>query len=85
MNISKKSSAKAIVLEKSVVALPLSTPHFLRERQVLLYFPVSRAELWNRVRDGRFPKPLKLSPKVAVWKSHDILQFLQDTGCVEAA
>lgn len=62
-------------------ALPLSEPHFLREKRVLQYIPVSRAELWNRVKAGTFPRPTKLSPRVAVWKSTDILRVLREYGC----
>ncbi|MEL7638443.1 MAG: AlpA family phage regulatory protein [Solidesulfovibrio sp.] len=65
--------------------LPLTTPHLLRERQVLQHFPVSRSELWNRVRDGRFPAPVKLSPKVAAWRSVDVLRVLEEYGCVDGA
>lgn len=72
--------------KKSTVApLPLTTPHLLRERQVLQHFPVSRSELWNRVREGRFPAPVKLSRKIAAWRSQDILQVLQEYGCVDGA
>lgn len=67
----------------TVAPLPLSIPHLMRERQVLQHFPVSRSELWNRVREGRFPAPIKLSPKVAAWRSQDILRVLQEYG-VEA-
>ncbi|MHC1710595.1 MAG: helix-turn-helix transcriptional regulator [Solidesulfovibrio sp.] len=84
MTLANKSS-KAATVGKSCVALPLSTPHLMRERQVLQFYPVSRAELWNRVRDGRFPKPVKLSPKISAWRSGDILRVLQDCGCVEGA
>jgi len=63
--------------------LPLSVPHLLRERQVLLYVPISRADLWNRVRDGRFPRPIKLSAKVSAWRSGDVLQVLRECGCLE--
>lgn len=68
------------VVNKKSAPLPLSVPHFLRERQVLQYYPVSRGELWNRVKNGSFPQPVKLSPKVAAWRSIDILQVLQQHG-----
>jgi len=79
MLITKRSSVKGSVLP----LLPLSEPHLLRERQVLMHFPISRSELWNRVREGRFPAPVKLSPKVSAWRSQDVLRVLEEYG-VEA-
>ena len=34
--------------------------------------PVSAATWWAGVKSGRYPKPLKLSPRVTVWKVEDI-------------
>jgi len=79
----KESAKKATVVKKVVAQLPLEVPHLLRERQVLQFFPVSRGELWLRVKDGRFPRPVKLSPKISAWRSNDILAVLREHG-VEA-
>lgn len=79
MTITKRPTAKVATLP----ILPLTTPHLLRERQVLQHFPVSRSELWARVREGRFPAPVKLSRKIAAWRSQDILEVLREYG-VEA-
>jgi len=40
--------------------------------KVLSIIPVSRAHWWAGVAAGRFPKGIKLSDRVTVWKSHDI-------------
>ena len=37
---------------------------FLRERQVLVFVPISKSPLWRRVASGSFPAPVKLSPRV---------------------
>ena len=34
--------------------------------------PVGRSTWWAGVRCGRYPKPLKLSPGVTVWRVEDI-------------
>lgn len=34
--------------------------------------PVSKSTWWQGVKDGRFPKPLKLGPRTTVWKAEDI-------------
>jgi prophage regulatory protein len=34
--------------------------------------PVGKSTWWAGVKDGRFPKPLKLGPKITVWRAEDI-------------
>jgi len=34
--------------------------------------PVSASSWWAGVRDGRFPKPIKLGPRTTVWRGSDI-------------
>jgi prophage regulatory protein len=38
---------------------------------------LSRSEIYRRLKDGRFPKSQKLSPRVAVWSSTDIRHFCE--------
>lgn len=78
-------STKATPKSQATTPLPLTTPHFLREKQVLQHFPVSRSELWNRVRDGRFPAPVKLSARVSAWRSGDVMRVLAEYGCTGEA
>jgi len=44
--------------------------------------PVSPATVWRWVREGRFPKPFKLSDRVTVWNISDVDAFVarQDGG-----
>ena len=51
-------------------AVPVNV--FLRLPQVLTRVPISRSTLWRRVHDGSFPKPVKLSDRITVWRSEDI-------------
>lgn len=46
--------------------------------------PVSPATVWRWVREGRFPKPFKLSDRVTVWNISDVDAFVarQDGGRV---
>ena len=39
--------------------------------------PVSHSHWYQGVKDGRFPKGIKLSPRVTVWKESDILALMQ--------
>ena len=34
--------------------------------------PVSKSTWWAGVKDGRFPKPMKLGARVTVWRAEDI-------------
>lgn len=34
--------------------------------------PVSKSTWWQGVREGRFPKPVKLGPRTTAWKAKDI-------------
>ena len=40
--------------------------------------PVSKSTWWAGVKDGRFPKPLKLGKRVTVWRISDIRQLLEE-------
>jgi hypothetical protein len=39
--------------------------------------PVSKTTWWQGVKDGRFPKPLKLSPNVTVWRVEDVRALIE--------
>jgi len=34
--------------------------------------PVSKSTWWDGVRTGRFPKPVKLGPRITAWRVEDI-------------
>jgi prophage regulatory protein len=38
--------------------------------------PVSKSAWWAGVRNGRFPKPVKIGPNTTAWRARDIKQFL---------
>ena len=39
--------------------------------------PISRSAWWKGVKEGKFPKPVKLSPKVTVWRGSDLQSLLE--------
>lgn len=45
---------------------------FVRIQTILSIVPVCRNTWWNGVRDGRFPKPVKLGPNITAWRAEDI-------------
>ena len=50
---------------------------FMRQKQVLVLVPFSKSTLWRRIQEGSFPKPVKLSPRVTVWRTSDILGWIE--------
>ena len=41
-----------------------------------LIIPISKTAWWNGVKDGIYPKPIKLSDNVTVWRSDDIQKLV---------
>ena len=54
---------------------------FLRVKQILAPngpIPVSKSTWWAGVKDGRFPKPMKLGKRVTVWRAEDIQALIEN-------
>ena len=45
--------------------------------------PISKSSWWEGVSNGRYPAPLKLSPKVTVWRVKDIREMIARLGDVD--
>ena len=41
--------------------------------------PVSKSTWWAGVKDGRYPKPVKLGPRITAWKVEDIRALIERT------
>jgi prophage regulatory protein len=39
--------------------------------------PVSKSTWWEGVKSGRFPKPVKLGPRITAWRVEDIRQLIE--------
>jgi prophage regulatory protein len=42
--------------------------------------PVSKSTWWEGVKSGRFPKPVKLGPRITAWRVEDIRALIDATG-----
>ncbi|HAT6936577.1 TPA: AlpA family phage regulatory protein [Legionella pneumophila] len=42
--------------------------------------PVGKSTWWEGVRSGRYPKPVKLGPRITAWRVEDIRKLIE-TGC----
>lgn len=52
------------------------TEFLLRLPDVLKGFPVSRSSWLQGVKDGRYPKPVKIGARAVAWKSSDIAALI---------
>lgn len=41
--------------------------------------PICKSTWWNGVASGRYPKPVKLSPRVTVWRVEDIRALIANS------
>jgi predicted DNA-binding transcriptional regulator AlpA len=60
-------------------------PHtgFLRLSSILAPkgpIPVGRSTWWAGVKEGRFPKPVKLGPRITAWRVEDIRALIENGG-----
>ena len=59
---------------------PFPESGFVRLRQILAPLgpiPVSKSTWWAGVKSGRYPKPIKLGPKITAWAVEDIHVLLE--------
>ena len=52
--------------------LSLPETGFVRLPQILSLIPISRSAWWAGIREGKFPKGIKLGTKTTVWRAEDI-------------
>jgi predicted DNA-binding transcriptional regulator AlpA len=58
---------------------------FVRLPLILAIFPVGRSTWWAGVKCGRYPRPVKLGPRVTAWKVEDVRALLASFGKSGAA
>jgi len=50
---------------------------FMRLPEVLRIIPISKTQWWEGVRDGRYPKSVKLGPRTTAWLVSDIRKLVK--------
>lgn len=58
---------------------------FVREKEILARFPVSRAHWWRGIKAGDHPQPVKLSKAITAWRRDEIEAFLESLAAGGAA
>jgi prophage regulatory protein len=56
------------------------TVRLIRLPQVLELYPVGKSTWWQGVKEGRYPKPVKLSPRTTAWRLADIQKLCEATS-----
>jgi predicted DNA-binding transcriptional regulator AlpA len=57
-------------------------PHigFVRLKAILAVYPVSRTTWLAGVKSGRYPQPVRLSPRTTAWRAEDIWKLIDDVS-----
>lgn len=59
-------------MQKQEIYPVLPPEGFVRVAVVIKVMGIGRTTWWRGVRDGRFPKPVKLGPRTSAWRVEDI-------------
>lgn len=54
---------------------------FIRIKEILKIFPIGKSTWWDGVKEGRFPKPIKLGLRTTAWKVEDIKFLIASYNC----
>lgn len=56
---------------------------FVRLPVVLQVLGIGKTSLWTGIREGRYPRPVKLGPRTAAWRVEDIRALIASLGCAD--
>ncbi|WP_136526829.1 helix-turn-helix transcriptional regulator [Geomonas ferrireducens] len=56
--------------------MPLPSTGFVRLPQVLAVIPWSKSAIYQAIREGRFPAPVKLGPRTAAWSVDTLREWI---------
>ena len=62
------------------VRLPSIIGNPKAEPPIPAVIPVGKSTWWQGVKDGRFPKPVKLGPRTTAWRVEDIRALIENMG-----
>lgn len=57
--------------------LTLPETGFVRLPVVLSVFPISKSALYDGIRKGKYPAPVKLSERTAAWRVEDVRAMIE--------
>ena len=56
--------------------ISLTETGFVRLPVILKIFPIGKSTWWQGVKDGKYPKPVKLGQRTTAWKVEDIKNLI---------
>ena len=56
--------------------------HNIRVRELAPIMGMSKNTIWRLAREGKFPKPLKISEKITVWETNAVIKWLASKAVV---
>ncbi len=59
------------------VRLPQIIGNAKAEPPVPGIFPIGKSTWWAGIKSGRYPKPIKLGPRISAWRVEDIRALLE--------
>jgi len=59
-----------------IESISLPQTGFVRLPVILKIFPIGKSTWWQGVKDGKYPKPVKLSDRITAWKVEDIKSLI---------
>ncbi|WP_421902246.1 helix-turn-helix transcriptional regulator [Maridesulfovibrio sp.] len=63
-----------------IKTITLPETGFMRIDQILQFIPVSRSGWWKGIRDGVYPKGIKMGINVTAWRVEDIRKLIEELG-----
>ena len=58
---------------------PIPSEGFVRLRDIIAPhgpLPIGKSSWWAGVKDGRFPRPVKIGPRITAWRASDIRELI---------
>jgi prophage regulatory protein len=84
--------SQSVALNSSQLGALLPTTGFLRQPQIIgkkpigsdpglpALVPISSSTLWEWIRIGKFPKPVKLGLRTTAWRVEDVRSYLEQVA-----
>ena len=82
----QEAGQMALLKENSCLTTEVSAPQlpltgFVRLPGILAPngpIPISKSSWWQGIKDGRYPKPVKLGPRITAWRVEDIRALISE-------
>lgn len=60
----------------TIKIITLPNEGFVRLPVILQILGIKKSYFWEQVKEGRFPKPIKMGSRVSVWRVEDIRKLI---------